>query len=663
LSASSPSHPWPHSPGEPNALKTYPNLLRPHLPWQEAQWPTTMKQGSPFAACEPALSADILDAVKAMGFTSMTPVQAATVPLFLSNKDVCVEAVTGSGKTLAFLIPILEILLRREAPLRKWQVGAIIVSPTRELASQIFTVLKRFEGYVDGISSLLLVGGTSVAESIQEFKDSGGGVIVATPGRLEDILGNYEVLNVKELEVLVLDEADTLLDMGFQTTLNSILAHLPKQRRTGLFSATQTRRVKDLARAGLRNPTTVSVAVKGTGGSSTQAVPTSLKNYCCICPQEKKLGQLVAFLADHVGEKGEKVMVFMMTCAAVDFIGKVLRELTELKSKGVEIMALHGRMVQKKRGHVFNEFSKLAKGVLVCTDVAARGIDIPDLNWILQYDPPQDPSSFIHRVGRTARAGKSGSSLSFVTPVEDTYIEFLRLRNVPVIEMAKYDNVTCPLSEVKAQVKADRDLLEKGTKAFVSFVRAYKEHQCQFIFRFDALDLGALARSFALLRLPKMAELADKNLDFENDEIDTRSIKFKDKARQKARQKRLEVQDAENKQRAKEERAAEKAAAEAIRRFLLRQFTRLRKRKKKKAHEMLQEEWDELAEDERLYKRFKKGKMTEKEYEDALKGQVIEVPTEVEEDQEETSVSVASASKGENRRCTGGRGRGRGRGK
>ncbi|CAM9310364.1 unnamed protein product, partial [Scytosiphon promiscuus] len=569
-----------------------------------------------FEGCRPSLSHEVLEVVKEMGFESMTPVQAATIPLFLSNKDVCVEAVTGSGKTVSFVVPVIEMILRREVELKRNQIGAIILTPTRELANQIFGVVSKFAEALDEARPLLLVGGTSVEDCLGAFRKGGASILVGTPGRVEDMLNNYTVFDTRELEALVLDEADTLLDMGFAGTLNSIFSLLPKQRRTGLFSATQTRETKALARAGLRNPATVAVAVKsklsgegaGTNGQKTQATPSSLENFYIVCEPEEKLAQLVGFLKART--EGEKTIVFLSTCASVDFFTKALSQLGAIKKLGLRVESLHGRMVQKRRTAVYQRFLSQEGGLLVCTDVAARGIDIPDVAWIVQFDPPQDPSYFVHRVGRTARAGKKGRSLTLLCAAEDAYIPFLANRKVPLREMDAFASVGAGefLGEVKAMVKADRDMLEKGTKAFISFIRAYKEHQCSFIFRFNDLDLAAVARSFCLLRLPKIAELSDPAVteSFEKEKtIDFTAIKYADKVREKARQKQLIRQDEENKQRAiEEEEEAQRVKAEIAAGGGKGKNASAKeedgRRKRKGRHQQILEEWDDLANEERL---------------------------------------------------------------
>lgn len=574
-----------------------------------------------FASVQPPLSKDVLDAIAALGFTQMTPVQCATIPLFLRHKDVCVEAVTGSGKTLAFVVPTVEMLLRREKRLRRNQLGAVILSPTRELANQTFRVVEHFASATD-MHPMLLVGGTNVEREMDALREEGADILVGTPGRVLDILQRCEAsgaLDLKELEVLILDEADTLLDMGFAAAVGEILRKMPKQRRTGLFSATQTKEVKALARAGLRNPVTVNVAVNARssapgGGASggTRSIPTTLQSFSHTLRAEDKLDTLIPFLQDH---RDEKVLVFMLTCAAVDFFSKALPRLPG--AEGLRVEGLHGRMPQKRRSAVFEKFSEPgAPCVLVCTDVAARGLDVPDVSWIVQYDPPQDPSFFVHRVGRTARAGRSGSALAFLLEHEESYVDFLRIKGVPMAPMQDLRRVGGSLEALKALQRSDRELLEAGTRAFISYLRAYKEHQCAFIFRFAQLPLGDTARAFALLKLPSIGELRNRTIDFEEDAVDTTSIAFTDAKREAARQVRLAAAREEQ-----ERRRAYNAAnpKKRERKEAQRQAEEPPKRKRKGKNQRMHEEWDELAREERLYKRMKKGKISKEEYERLLR--------------------------------------------
>ncbi|KAM6241775.1 ATP-dependent RNA helicase DDX55 isoform 2-T2 [Spheniscus humboldti] len=516
-----------------------------------------------------ALSPGVLQALRELGFARMTPVQSATIPLFMNNKDVAAEAVTGSGKTLAFVIPILEILLRREEKLKKMQVGAIIITPTRELAIQIDEVLSHFTKHFPRFSQILLIGGRNPMEDVEKFKEHG---------------------------------------------LNAILDFLPKQRRTGLFSATQTQEVENLVRAGLRNPVRISVKEKGVAASNTQKTPTRLENYYMICKADEKFNQLVHFLRQH---KQEKHLVFFSTCACVEYYGKALESLI----KQVKIMSIHGKM-KHKRNKIFTEFRKLPGGILVCTDVMARGIDIPEVHWVLQYDPPSSASAFVHRCGRTARIGNVGSALVFLLPMEESYINFLSInQKCPMQEMKPQTNVLDLLPKLKSMALADRAVFEKGMKAFVSYVQAYAKHECNLIFRIKDLDFASLAKGFALLKMPKMPELRGKCFpDFTPVTVNTDSISFKDKNREKQRQKQLEQQRKERQENGGKKKFIKNKAwsKQKAKREKKKKITA--KRKREEGSDIEDEDMEELLNDTRLLKRLKKGKISEEEFEKRLTG-------------------------------------------
>ena len=593
----------------------------------------------------------------------MTPVQAAVLPLFIGNKDVAVEACTGSGKTIAYVIPILE-KLQRVAPDHVWRkshVGALVLAPTRELARQIHNVIKIFL-QPTSLTVTLLVGGTAVQEDIDKCVGEGCNIIVATPGRLLDIMRRGTAvsgIDFSKLLVLVLDEADTLLDMGFSDAVMEIIGRLPKQRRTGLFSATQTQEVSDLARAGLRNPAVIKVQVKNNkkgaalgGKSNDQMTPMSLSNFGTICINSSdKLAQLCAFLRQRA-EANDKVIIFVLTCASVDFFAKVfslssVREAAGLPSADLfPIMPLHGKMDPKKRIGIYDRFLVASSGALLCTDVAARGIDVPDVDWIVQYDPPQDPSFYVHRVGRTARAGKRGSALILLLEHEASYTDLLALRNVPVVSRerieipADVDGEPAPRFSAKficeamqSEALLDRDVLEKGTRSFVSFIRGYKENDCKFIFRLEDLNIPSFALSFGLVKLPKVEELRALKVRYAGVlGVDTGSIPYKDATREAQRQLRLAADG--------EKMAAERNARDARRdrAFAIEaannaaqvadggdseaphssSFQSKRDKKRKRTHSSFQsrlfEDFDLLARETNLEKKRKAGKLSKEEY-------------------------------------------------
>ncbi|XP_034872727.1 ATP-dependent RNA helicase DDX55 isoform X2 [Mirounga leonina] len=528
----------------------------------------------------------VLGALRELGFPYMTPVQSATIPLFMKNKDVAAEAVTGSGKTLAFVIPILEILLRREEKLKKNQVGAIIITPTRELAIQIDEVLAHFTKPFPQFSQILWIGGRNPGEDVARFKEQGGNIVVATPGRLEDMFRRKaEGLDlascVRSLDVLVLDEADRLLDMGFEASINTILEFLPKQRRTGLFSATQTQEVESLVRAGLRNPVRISVKEKGVAASSTQKTPSRLENYYMVCKADEKFNQLVHFLRNH---KQEKHLIFFSTCACVEYYGKALEALV----KSVKIMCIHGKM-KHKRNKIFMEFRKLQ-------------------------------SAFVHRCGRTARIGHGGSALVFLLPMEESYISFLEInQKCPLQEMRLQKNTGDLLPKLKSMALADRAVFEKGMKAFVSYVQAYVKHECNLIFRLKDLDFARLARGFALLRMPKMPELRGRQFpDFAPADVNTDTIPFKDKVREKQRQKLLEQQRKEKRENEGRKKFIKNKAWSKQKAKKEKKKKMNEKRKREEGCDIEDEDMEELLNDTRLLKKFKKGKITEEEFEKGL---------------------------------------------
>lgn len=639
-----------------------------------------------------------------------------------------VRAVTGSGKTLAFLIPVVEMILRRTPLLKKNQIGALILEPTRELARQTYSVCVDLCSACGMNEPLLLVGGGSsgdkntnpssgapslsaVSRDLHQFTKLQSDIVIGTPGRVDDVLTRYENIDVSQLEVLILDESDVLLDMGFEVTLTSILSRLPRMRRTGLFSATNTSGVKRLCvRSGMRNPVVVDVAINAIQRSDDrtkdtnedcatllvptskeqqqqqQATPSTLTNYYIVCPLDEKLSRLLSFLHQH---SSEKVIIFFLTCACVEYYSTVLKELKP-PCKGYEYEALHGKLVQKRREKTMERFrerkhdeagnnnAKTSVGsALLCTDVAARGLDVPDISWTVQFDAPVDPSSYVHRVGRSARAGRTGKSLVFLTRKEEAYIDLLRLRKVPLQELpdeevckppSLEDNIedvnasggggsvgakslqsevasseesmtkriikssSAPvfvpdvLPEIRKLVLRDRDILEKGTKAYTSYIRAYKEHQCNFVFRFASLNLGLLATSFSLLRLPKMPELRDKNLpNFTpaGPEINIHSIPFKDRTREAARQKRLQAELAAGGKNAKQIKAEQKAAGRIAKQKERRAAEIAKGRnphKKKGKQQRIFDEWNELAKEERLYKKLRTKKISKEEYDKAMYG-------------------------------------------
>ncbi|WAR03879.1 DDX55-like protein [Mya arenaria] len=526
-----------------------------------------------------------INTIEDLGFQKPTPVQDACVPLLMSYKDVAAEAVTGSGKTLAFLVPVFELLSKSDMVWKRNEVGALIISPTRELAQQIYSVAEIFLKHFPNLSASIFTGGKST-KNANVKGEIFGNIVIGTPGRLEALFEQkFEGVElarcVKSLEILVLDEADRLLDMGFEASINTILSYIPKQRRTGLFSATQTDEVEKLIRAGLRNPVRVTIKEK----SSRQAVsdemldiqrtPASLKNYFMIVKAEHKLDQLVYFIKSH---KKQKILVFLSTCAG--------------------IYCIHGKMKNRKK--VIERFRMQGGGVLVCTDVMARGIDIPNINWVIQYDPPTSATAF---------------------PQEQEFVDFIRVnQRVPLHPMEPLPTSNTCIQEVQTMAINDRAVFEKGMRAFVSFVQSYAKHENYMIFQMKNLDFGSLATGFGLIKFPKMPETKGKDIsNFCEVAISVKDIQYIDKSLEKKRQEQLKSESSRRNNVDMKRKRHQKTESWSGKKD---QKDRKRKRREVKEKKRLQpvverdngEDLLSLDEDIRMIKKLKKKKISKEQF-------------------------------------------------
>ncbi|XP_046966122.1 probable ATP-dependent RNA helicase DDX47 [Vanessa cardui] len=336
---------------------------------------------------------DVLcEACAELKWKNPSKIQKESIPVALQGKDIIGLAETGSGKTGAFALPILQALL--ENPQRYF---ALILTPTRELA---FQISEQFEalGASIGVKCAVIVGGMDmVAQALTLSKKPH--IIIATPGRLVDHLENTKGFNLKALKYLVMDEADRILNMDFEVEVDKILRVIPRERRTYLFSATMTKKVQKLQRASLQDPVKVEVSTK------YQTVE-KLQQYYIFIPVKYKDVYLVHILNEM---SGKSMIVFVSTCAGA------LRAALLLRALGVAAVPLHGQMSQHKRLAALNKFKSKNRSVLICTDVASRGLDIPHVDVVINLDIPLHSKDYIHRVGRTARAGRSGKAITFVT--------------------------------------------------------------------------------------------------------------------------------------------------------------------------------------------------------------------------------------------------------
>ncbi|XP_072294459.1 probable ATP-dependent RNA helicase DDX10 [Eucyclogobius newberryi] len=419
-----------------------------------------------------------------------TEIQRQTIGFALRGKDVLGAAKTGSGKTLAFLIPVLECLYRQQ-----WSsvdgLGALIISPTRELAYQTFEVLRKI-GKNHEFSAGLVIGGKDLQSEMERIHQTN--IVICTPGRLLQHMDETATFHASDLHMLVLDEADRILDMGFADTLNAIVENLPKSRQTLLFSATQTKSVKDLARLSLKDPEYVWVHEK-----AKFSTPATLEQSYVVCELHQKVDMLFSFIRSHLKKK---VIVFFACCKEVQYFFRAFCRLRP----GIPVLSLHGKQQQMKRVEVYNDFVRKQNAVLFATDIAARGLDFPAVNWVLQMDCPEDADTYIHRVGRTARYKEGGEALLLLLPSEEErMVQMLQDKKVPITKIQvnpeKLQSVGQKLEAFLAQETA---MKERAQRCFVSYLRSVYLMKNKHVFDVNKLQLHEYAQSLGLAVAPRV---------------------------------------------------------------------------------------------------------------------------------------------------------------
>lgn len=438
-------------------------------------------------------------------YVELTDIQKRAIAPALKDKDILGSAPTGSGKTLAFLIPLVEKLYRL-----KWNredgLGALIISPTRELALQIFKELKKV-GRCHELSAGLIIGGKDVQTEAERLDAIN--ILIATPGRLLQHMDQTPNFIVDNLQVLVLDEADRILDAGFKKTLDAILENLPKDRQTMLYSATQTQSVSDLARLSLTRSANKKPEYITTTGSSTATdsnekatvVPEKLEQYYIITTIPDKISVLYSFLKTHLKSK---IIVFFASSKQVRFIYETFRRL----QPGIPLIQLHGKQRQQARIDATTKFSKSSNACLFATDIVARGLDFPTVDWVVQVDAPDDVSTYIHRVGRTARSNQAGKSLIFITPKEEEggLVKKIELRVKREIEKlnVKESKRKSIQDKLQAMCFEDAELKYLGQRAFICYVRSiYLQHDKE-VFNINDIPMEEFATSMGLPGAPKI---------------------------------------------------------------------------------------------------------------------------------------------------------------
>jgi ATP-dependent RNA helicase DDX18/HAS1 len=444
----------------------------------------------------PGISENTLKAIGDMGFEKMTEVQARTIPYSLSGRDVVAAAKTGSGKTMAFLIPAVEILLKANFKQRNG-TGAIVITPTRELALQIYGEVKRLCAH-HSLSHGLVIGGADRKTEATKLS-KGVNLLIATPGRLLDHLKSTKGFAFKNLQILIVDEADRILEIGFEKELREIIETLPKKRQTMLFSATQTQKVQDITRVVTTSPQDGKPIYIGVDDKEEFATRDTLEQGYVICSSDQRFLLLYTFLKKN---RNKKVIVFFSTCSAVTFYAELLNYVD------IPVLALHGKLKQNKRTATFFEFANCEHGALLSTDVAARGLDIPAVDWIIQFDPPNDPREYIHRVGRTARGvgDVRGKALLFLLPQELSYLKYLKAARVPIKEYEFPPNKIAKVqTQLEALVEKNYYLHRSAREAYRSYVQAYAQATLKNVFNVHSLDLLQVAKSFGFTVPPKVS--------------------------------------------------------------------------------------------------------------------------------------------------------------
>ncbi|KAK3053607.1 ATP-dependent RNA helicase dbp4 [Extremus antarcticus] len=441
------------------------------------------------------LSAPTVEGLKSAHFSTLTDIQAKAIPRALQGSDILGAAKTGSGKTLAFVVPVLENLYRAQCVGPDAGLGAMIISPTRELAIQIFEVLRKVGGKGHLFAAGLVIGG----KGLQEERDalSRMNIVVCTPGRILQHLSQTSTFNVDNLRMLVLDEADRIMDMGFKKDVDAIVEYLPPDRQTLLFSATQTKRVSDLSRLALKEPEYISVHE-----AASAATPKTLQQNYVVTPLPEKLDTLWSFIQSS---KKSKILIFFSSGKQVRFVYQSFRHM----QPGIPLLHLLGRQKQTARLEITQKFSNAKHSCLFATDVVARGLDFPAVDWVIQVDCPEDADTYIHRVGRTARYEKEGRAVLFLDPSEEEgMLSRLEQKRVPIERINVRDKKQMSIkNQMQSMCFKDPSLKYLGQKAFTSYVRSLHVQKDKEVFKIENYPLEEFASSLGLPGAPRIKYL------------------------------------------------------------------------------------------------------------------------------------------------------------
>ncbi|KPA84803.1 putative ATP-dependent RNA helicase [Leptomonas pyrrhocoris] len=514
------------------------------------------------------LDAVVVGALQQEGFHRMTRIQERSIPYALEGYDLLGQACTGSGKTLAFCVPLLHMAKNTIKKYPHATVG-LILAPTKELCVQTHTILTTLCKNIAAVPASdggvlyhvqLITGGTKMTEERRQLTSGVSSIVVGTPGRIHEHVVHCKGWDLSRLRLLVLDEADRMLAEGFQRDLDAVISRIPKGRQTFLFSATNSKSVRELARLSLSRlplfistsgsaPSAVDTSEGGTAEGNVasakaqlppyrlfndpesedeaeradtagneeeeerqedepsdrysddaegkdNAIPSSLRQFGHIVPSQDRLRALYTFVKQVA--RRAKAMVFCSTVASATFHCQMMG------SVGFhdDVMMLHGHMKHRQRVQAFQVFTDWKTGVLFCTDVAARGLDIPHVSWILQYDPPLDPTEYIHRIGRTARAGSVGNSLLFLTPEEAPFLRYLASFDIHLQKYPMPERLPRIQEKFEHVLQLDEVVAKSAVTAYRAHIGAYQSHILKETFDVHKLDLEALSKAFALTAVP-----------------------------------------------------------------------------------------------------------------------------------------------------------------